>query len=75
MAHRSSPSGLQLCFFAPIRRDAGSTKIYARPPVALRIVLVSSRSAATHSGAGFESWYDVEQDCADCDCACFTDEE
>ena len=75
MTDRSSSSGFQLSFFAPVRRDADSGEAYAQPPAALKVVLIPWRSATIQSGPGFEAWYDVEQDCIDCDCACFTDEE
>lgn len=75
MTDNSSSSGFQFCFFAPTRRHSGSGEVYPQPPATLRVVLVSSRSATTQSGLRYEAWCDIEQDCADCDCACFTDEE
>lgn len=74
MADRFSPSSFQLSFLAPVRRDADSGEVYAQPPAVPRVVLVSARLATTRCGLGSEEWYDIEQDCADCDCACFTDD-
>lgn len=75
MADRSSSSSLQLCFFAPIRRDVGSMEVCAQPPTVPKVVLVPSPLATTQHKSAAEAWYDIEQDCADCDCACFTDGE
>jgi len=75
MIERPSSSNLQLCFFFSFRRCSGFTGIRAQPPFACRVVLVSSRSAAAQCGLGSEEWHDIEQDCADCDCACFTDDD
>jgi radical SAM protein with 4Fe4S-binding SPASM domain len=73
MTDRSSLPGSQL--FAPVCRDADLGGTYAQPPAVLRVVLLSSRSAATRRERGFEPWCDIEQDCADCDCACFTNDD
>jgi hypothetical protein len=70
-----SSSSLQLCFFSPLRRHSSPTDAQAEPPFARRVVLVSSRSAAVECGLVSEEWYDIEQDCADCDCACFTSDD
>jgi len=59
------PSELQLCFFSPLHRSFSVSKV----------VLVSLPSATPQSRREFEECWGVEQDCADCDCACFTDDD
>lgn len=67
------PSDLQLCFFSPLHRRSSPGKACTPPPFVSKVVLVSLPSATTQGRRGSEECWDVENDCADCDCACFTD--
>jgi len=72
----SPPSfGLQLYFFSPSHRHSSLGGTCVQPPYVCKVVLVSSPLIVTKGGFGFEECWDVEQDCADCDCACFTDDD
>lgn len=66
---------LQLCFFSPLHRRLSSGETCAQPSFFFKVVLVSSPTATIRDRRGSEECWDVEQDCADCDCACFTDDD
>ena len=72
MIERPPSFGLQLCFYSPLCHHAspGETCIQLS-----RVVLVSSPADAAWSKAGSEGTWDVEQDCSDCDCACFANDD
>lgn len=73
MGKGASSPGLLLTFFSPSRHSLNPSGdgIRSLP----RVVLVPSSLAVSPEGTGSEAWCDVEQDCSDCDCACFTDDD
>jgi len=70
-----SPSDLQLCFFPPFHCCSSPGEACTQLLLVSRVVLVLSPSATTQDRHGSEEWWNVEQDCVDCDCACFTDDD
>jgi|GEM_PF-6742391 len=70
---RASP--LQLCFFSTLHCYSNPGEACTQLSLVSKVVLVSSPSVITQDRHGSEEWWNVEQDCVDCDCACFTDDD